>query len=98
MSRSMKRMVLLSPHVSEKSAKLADAVRQHTFKVLPDATKEEVMVCVEAMFDVKVESVNVVNMKGKRKGGRDRKGRRKHWKKAYVTLPEGEDIQFAGTE
>ena len=90
--------VLLSPHVSEKAMRLADSSRCHTFKVAPEATKGQVQAAVELMFDVEVDHVNIVNMEGKRKGQGRRRGRRNHWKKAYVTLAEGHDIQLGGSE
>jgi large subunit ribosomal protein L23 len=91
--------VLLAPHVSEKSTVLAEADNQFVFKVVKDATKQEVKDAVELMFEVKVESVRVVNMKGKTKGRfQGRGGRRPDWKKAYVALAEGQDIDFLGAE
>ena len=90
--------VLLMPHVSEKSTKLADDFRQHIFRVAVSATKEQVRFAVENIFKVKVDRVNLINVKGKRKGTGRNRGRRKNWKKAYVTLREGDDIQFSGTE
>lgn len=76
----------------------ADRARQHVFMVLPQATKSVVRMAVEKMFDVEVESVNIVNVKGKRKGAGRRRGRRNDRKKAYVTLAEGHDIQLGGGE
>jgi large subunit ribosomal protein L23 len=90
--------VLLSPHVSEKSSRLADSSNQITFKVLPDATKLEIKKAVELLFDVKVEAVQTANVKGKKKRFSFSVGRRKDWKKAYVTLAEGHDIDFMGAE
>lgn len=87
--------VLLSPVVSEKSAKAADADRQYVFKVVPDATKREIGRAVEKLFEVEVERVQVVNVKGKRKRTSMRQGKRKDWRKAYVRLKEGHDIDFA---
>lgn len=87
--------VLLAPVVSEKSATVADAARQFTFRVVPDATKPEIAGAVELMFDVQVEKVQVVNVKGKRKRFGQMMGKRKDWKKAYVRLKEGQDIDFA---
>lgn len=89
---------LISPHVSEKATRLADGVRCHVFKVAPDASKGEIRAAVEKMFKVEVTSVNVLNMQGKRKGLGRRRGRRDHWKKAYVSLAEGHDIQLSGTD
>ncbi|MBL3528164.1 MAG: 50S ribosomal protein L23 [gamma proteobacterium endosymbiont of Lamellibrachia anaximandri] len=88
--------VLLSPLVSEKSANAADANRQFTFQVATDATKREIAKAVEKMFDVEVERVQVVNVKGKAKRFGAMQGRRSDWKKAYVKLKPGSDIDFAG--
>ncbi|MGD2137280.1 MAG: 50S ribosomal protein L23 [Gammaproteobacteria bacterium] len=90
--------VLLSPVVSEKSTRLADAHRQFVFKVLKDASKPEVRRAVELLFDVKVEDVRISNMRGKTKRHGASIGRRADWKKAYVTLAEGNDIDFMGAE
>ena len=90
--------VLLSPHISEKSTRLADKNNQVTFKVLPNATKQEVKTAVELLFKVKVTGVQVMNVKGKKKRFAQTIGRRKDWKKAYVTLREGDDIDFLEAE
>jgi len=90
--------VLLAPVVSEKSTRVADAHRQYVFKVLPDASKPEIRGAVEQMFDVKVRKVTVGNNKGKVKRFGQTMGRRSDWKKAYVTLEEGHDIDFTGAE
>lgn len=90
--------VVLSPLVSEKCTDVADKYRQVVFKVLPNATKTEVKQAVEQLFKVKVEAVNVCNVKGKKKSFKHRLGQRKNWKKAYVTLQEGHDISFVGAE
>ena len=90
--------ILLSPIVSEKSTRLADASRQFTFKVLPGATKPEIRKAVELMFDVKVDGVQTSNVRGKVKRQGQSLGRRADWKKAYVTLAEGHDIDFMGAE
>lgn len=86
--------VLLSPHVSEKGAVLSDQQNQFVFKVDATATKTEVKQAVEAMFNVKVESVQVLNVKGKNKRFGARMGKRSDWKKAYVRLASGQDINF----
>ena len=86
--------VLLSPVVSEKSAISADASRQYVFKVLTDATKREISRAVEKMFAVRVEKVQVVKVKGKQKRFGRMLGRRSDWKKAYVKLRPGFDIQL----
>ena len=90
--------VLLSPIVSEKSTRLADAHRQFAFKVMKDASKPEVRKAVELMFDVKVASVQIANVGGKTKRFGQSMGKRADWKKAYVTLAEGHDIDFMGAE
>ena len=90
--------VLLSPVVSEKSSRLADANRQFVFKVLPGASKPEIRKAVELMFEVKVTGVQVSNVRGKAKRFGQSMGKRADWKKAYVTLAEGHDIDFMGAE
>ena len=90
--------ILIGPVVSEKSTRVADRSRQMIFKVLPDASKPEIRKAVENMFDVKVAAVQVSNVKGKVKRFGQTLGRRSDWKKAYVTLAEGSDIDFVGTE
>jgi len=89
--------ILLSPQISEKSASAADQARQFTFKVVTDATKPEIAKAVELMFDVEVEDVRTVNVKGKQKRFGAIQGRRSNWKKAMVRLKEGHDIDFAGS-
>jgi large subunit ribosomal protein L23 len=86
--------ILLAPHVSEKSSRVADAHRQVVFKVVPSARKLEIKKAVERMFEVEVERVCVTNIKGKRKAFGRVPGQRSNWKKAYVTLKEGHDIDF----
>ena len=90
--------VLLGPHVSEKSSRLADAHNQIAFKVACDATKPEIRQAVELLFEVKVQGVTVANVKGKHKRFGQLGGRRRDWKKAYVKLAPGEDIDFLGAE
>jgi large subunit ribosomal protein L23 len=90
--------VLISPVVSEKSTRLADAHRQFVFKVVKDASKPEVRKAVELMFDVKVDAVQIANVKGKIKRSGSSLGKRSDWKKAFVTLAEGHDINFMGAE
>jgi large subunit ribosomal protein L23 len=86
--------VLLAPVVSEKGTHIADKYEQAIFKVLPDATKPEVKAAVEAMFKVQVESVQIVNVTGKVKRFGRFVGRRRSWKKAYVCLAPGQEINF----
>ena len=94
MSEERLMKLLLSPHVSEKSTRIADKNRQFVFKVVPDATKPEIKQAVELMFKVEVEGVQVVNVAGKRKRFGRMAGRRPDWKKAYVRLKPGHDIDF----
>jgi large subunit ribosomal protein L23 len=86
--------ILLAPHVSEKSNRLTDRYNQVVFKVMPDATKPEIKDAVELLFKVKVKGVTVLNVKGKRKRFGALSGRRSDWKKAYVSLEAGHEIDF----
>jgi large subunit ribosomal protein L23 len=90
--------VLLAPHVSEKSATVGERNNQYVFKVVSDATKPEIKNAVEKLFSVSVASVQVANMKGKSKRFGSFQGRRSDWKKAYVTLAAGQEINFGGGE
>ena len=87
--------VLRAPRVSEKTARLQEVSNQYVFEVSSDATKADVKAAVEQLFDVKVESVNVVNVKGKSKSFRSRSGRRGDWRKAYVRLADGQSIDVS---
>jgi large subunit ribosomal protein L23 len=98
MNRERLMKVLLSPHVSEKTTRVADSSNQIAFKVVKDATKPEIKKAIELLFEVKVSSVQIVNLKGKKKRFGQTIGRRNNWKKAYVTLAEGQDIDFLGAE
>ena len=89
--------ILLAPHVSEK-ASIAAENGQFVFKVATNATKLEVKRAVELMFGVEVENVSTLNVKGKNKRVGVISGRRKNWKKAYVSLKEGQDIDLVGAE
>lgn len=90
--------ILLAPHISEKSTVSADQNRQFVFKVATDASKNEIKSAVEMLFNVEVDKVRVINVKGKTKQRGLRKGRRSDWKKAYVALKPGSDIEFMGAE
>lgn len=89
--------VILAPHISEKSATAADKYKQYAFRVADDASKPVIKAAVEKMFNVKVESVQVNNVRGKMKYGRH-PGKRKNWKKAFVRLQPGQEIDFLGTQ
>ena len=86
--------VLLAPQISEKATFVADKNEQVIFRVAPDATKPEVKAAVELLFKVSVESVQIANVKGKQKRFGRYMGRRKDWKKAYVSLMPGQEINF----
>ena len=87
--------VLLAPQVSEKATYGADKNNQVIFKVAADATKPEIKAAVELLFKVEVDAVQVLNVKGKVKRRGAIAGRRKGWKKAFVCLKPGQEIQFA---
>jgi len=90
--------VLLSPHVSEKATRAGDRANQYVFKVLPDATKPEIKKAVETLFKVEVKGVQIAVLKGKNKRFGHLYGRRSDWKKAYVRLAEGQEIDLLGPE
>ena len=92
MNQERMHQILLSPHVSEKAALLADEQNQHVFKVVSTATKSEVKQAVEGMFKVKVDKVRILNVKGKSKRFGGRIGKRTDLRKAYVTLMPDNDI------
>ena len=87
--------VLRSPHVTEKSARSNPGYRQYAFKVASNATKKEVKAAVEKLFNVKVHAVTVCNVKGKAARFGKITGKQSGWKKAYVALPEGQEIDLA---
>lgn len=90
--------VLLAPQISEKATYVADKNEQVIFRVAPDATKPEIKAAVELMFKVSVDTVQVANVKGKIKRTGRYVGRRNNWKKAYVCLAAGQEINFAASE
>jgi len=90
--------VLVAPHISEKSTRVADDSRQVVFRVLPDARKPEIKKAVELLFSVEVEKVTVCNIAGKTKTFGRLRGRRSGVRKAYVTLRPGYDIDFLGND
>ena len=90
--------VIRGPHMSEKSH-LAAERNQVVLKVRTDATKKEIRQAVELLFEVEVDDVTVINVKGKTKRFGQKRGRRNDWKKAYVRLAEGSQIEtLLGTE
>jgi large subunit ribosomal protein L23 len=90
--------VVLAPVVSEKSTLVADKNRQYVFRVADNATKPQVKAAIELLFKTKVQSVTVLNVKGKEKRFGRFMGRWRNWKKAYVRLAAGQEINFAATE
>ncbi|WP_227816684.1 50S ribosomal protein L23 [Nitrogeniibacter aestuarii] len=90
--------VLLAPQISEKATYVADKNEQIVFRVASNATKPEIKAAVEQLFDVKVKSVQVSNVKGKEKRFGRMIGRRQGWKKAFVCLQAGQEINFAAGE
>ena len=90
--------VLLSPRMTEKSTRVGESSNQYVFKVTTDSNKKEIKDAVEKLFEVNVESVRIVNVKGKSKAFKLRAGKRSDWKKAYVRVQEGQVIDFLGGE
>ncbi len=89
--------ILRGPHLSEKSHDLAEK-NQVVFKVRTDATKTEIRQAVEMLFEVEVDNVTVINCRGKLKRYGQNYGQRSYWKKAYVRLAEGSQIDFLGAD
>lgn len=90
--------VLLSPRVTEKTARVGEAGNQYVFQVVKDANKSEIKAAVEKLFDVNVEAVRTVTVKGKTKAFKFRTGKRSDWKKAYVRLQAGQHIDLVEGE
>ncbi len=90
--------VLVEPHFTEKVSGLGDNSNQYAFKVSTDATKAEIKEAVETLFQVSVEKVSTLNVKGKRKRTQRGMTRSKDWKKAYVRVSAGQDIDFMVTD
>ncbi|WP_018872198.1 MULTISPECIES: 50S ribosomal protein L23 [unclassified Thioalkalivibrio] len=89
--------IIQGPVVSEKSTN-AGEVGQYVFRVLPDADKAEIKAAIEKLFEVRVQQVRTLNQQGKNKRFGRQFGRRNHWKKAYVSLAEGESIDMGEGE
>ena len=87
--------ILMGPHVSEKAAVVADTNNQYVFKVALDATKAEIKQSVELLFKVAVDDVKTLRVKGKSKRNRFGMTTKPTWKKAYVRLAQGQEIDFA---
>ncbi len=92
MNQNQLYQVLLAPRMTEKTVLLAESSNQYVFKVAKTATKQEIKQAVETLFEVKVDRVQTVNMKGKQKNFSRRAGKRNDWKKAYIRLAEGQSL------
>ena len=90
--------VLVEPHISEKVSILGDTSNQYAFKVAKDATKAEIREAVETIFNVEVLKVTTANVKGKVKRNVRGITRKKNWKKAYITVAQGQEIDYMVTE
>ena len=90
--------VLLAPRMTEKSTRIGETSNQYVFRVTTDSKKKEIKDAVEKLFEVNVESVRTVMVKGKSKTFKLRAGKRNDWKKAYVRVQEGQVIDFLGGE
>jgi large subunit ribosomal protein L23 len=87
-------IVLREPHISEKVSILGDKANQYAFKVAVDATKAEIREAVETLFKVDVKKVTTANVKGKVKRNARGVTRKKNWKKAYITVAEGQELDY----
>ena len=87
---------ILAPQITEKATFIDDKYNQVAFKVKKNATKDQVKQAIELMFKVEVTAVNLLNMKGKTKRRGNNYGKRADWKKAYVSLKPGQEINFVG--
>ena len=90
--------LIVRPHISEKSTQIADKHKQFVFQVAQRATKVDIKSAIEKIFSVKVQNVRVVNVRGKMKYSGRTPGKRANWKKAYVCLEAGHDIDFVSNK
>ena len=90
--------VLREPHITEKVSVQGEVANQYAFKVAPDATKLEIRAAVENIFNVSVTKVTTVNVKGKLRRTMRGMSRKKNWKKAYVTVAAGQELDYMVTE
>ncbi len=98
MSKDRLYKVLLAPRVTEKTTLVGEKSNQYVFRVARDANKSEIKDAVESLFEVNVETVRIVNVKGKRKTFKQRPGKRNDWKKAYVRVQADQTLDFLGGE
>ena len=92
MNKEQLYQIIRAPHVSEKSTRVGGQGNQYVFRVAKSASKPQVKAAIEMLFEVKVESVNLLNVKGKTKAFKQRSGKRPDWKKAYVRVAAGQSI------
>ncbi len=90
--------IILGPHVSEKTTRATEKGNVYTFKVAVRAAKPEIKKAIEKLFNTQVEAVRIVNVKAKTRRFRGIEGMKKKWKKAYVTLAEGQKIDLHGEQ
>jgi large subunit ribosomal protein L23 len=98
MNKNRLYQVLLAPRVTEKTTRVGESSNQYVFRVTNSANKQEVKNAVEELFEVNVEAVRIVNVKGKSKSFRQRPGKRSDWKKAYVRVQADQVIDVLGSE
>ena len=98
MNKNRLYQVLLAPRVTEKTTRVGELSNQYVFRVTNTANKQEIKSAVEELFEVNVEAVRIVNVKGKSKSFRQRPGKRSDWKKAYVRVQAGQVIDVLGGE
>ncbi|HEY1283459.1 MAG TPA: 50S ribosomal protein L23 [Steroidobacteraceae bacterium] len=94
MNKEQLMSVLIAPHVTEKTSLAMQNANQYTFRVKRNATKVDIKQAVELMFEVKVKGVQVVNEPGKKRRFGRLSGHTQDWKKAYVSLAEGQAIDY----
>ena len=97
MSQERLLTLIQRPVITEKAAIASELANQYVFRVAGDATKPEIKAAVEAVFEVTVENVRVLNTKGKTKRTKTGLGKRSDWKKAYVKLASGQQIDYTAT-
>lgn len=90
--------IILRPHISEKAMIATEKLNEYVFKVAPDATKPEIKASIEFLFNTKVKLVRVVNVKAKKRMFRGIEGKKKGWKKAYVTLQPDQKLDIISAQ
>lgn len=90
--------IIVSPHISEKATTIAEKKNEYVFEVIESATKPEVKDAIEFLFNTKVKLVRIVNVRAKKKMFKNIEGKRKGWKKAYITLEAGQKLDVIGVQ